>query len=132
LKVTVLDSGAKPLAGVSVSSTAAPSGQSALSGVTGSDGSVSFASVVPGSYSMQASMSGYVTNSGTTSVVAGSSVSVSITLQANASGGGGGIPGFPIEALVVGIVISAAFLMLLRRRAPTAARALKEFNGAYV
>jgi hypothetical protein len=69
---------------------------------------------------MQASMSGYVTNSGTGSVVAGSSASVSITLQTQTTGGGGtsggGIPGYPVEALVMGIIIGAAFLMLLRRR----------------
>jgi hypothetical protein len=118
LKVTVLDSGGKPIVGASVSSTTAPSGQSALSGVTGSDGSISFASVAPGSYTVQASMSGYVTSTGTGSVVAGSSVSVSITLQTTPSSGGG-IPGYPVEALVMGLVISAAFLMLLRRRTPS-------------
>ncbi len=118
LKVTVLDSAAKPIVGASVSSTTAPSGQSALSGVTGSDGSISFASVAPGSYTVQATMSGYTTNTGTGSVVAGSSVSVSITLQTTPSSGGG-IPGYPIEALIMGIVISAAFLMLLRKRVPS-------------
>jgi hypothetical protein len=119
LKVTVLDSGAKPIVGASVSSTATPGGQSALSGVTGSDGSVTFADAAPGSYTMQVSMSGYVTNTGTTSVVAGSTASTSITLQAAQSSTGGGIPGYPVEALVMGIVISAAILMMLRRRAST-------------
>jgi hypothetical protein len=118
LKVTVLDSAAKPIVGASVSSTTAPSGQSALSGTTGSDGSVTFASVAPGSYTMQATMSGYTTNTGTGSVVAGSSASVSITLQTTPSSGGG-IPGYPVEALVMGILISAAFLMLLRKRVPS-------------
>jgi hypothetical protein len=120
LKVTVKDSTGKALAGAAVSSTTTPSGQSALSGVTTSDGSVTFASVAPGSYTVQASMSGYVTNTGTSSVTAGGTASVSITLQTQTTGGGGtsggGIPGYPVEALMMGIVIGAAFLMLFRKR----------------
>ena len=120
LKVTVKDSTGKALVGAAVSSTTTPSGQSALSGVTTSDGSVTFASVAPGSYTVQASMSGYVTNTGTSSVTAGGTASVSITLQTQTTGGGGtsggGIPGYPVEALMMGIVIGAAFLMLLRKR----------------
>jgi hypothetical protein len=120
LKVTVKDSTGKALVGAAVSSTTTPSGQSALSGTTTSDGSVTFASVAPGSYTVQASMSGYVTNTGTSSITAGSTAIVSITLQTQTTGGGGtsggGIPGYPVEALVMGIVIGAAFLILLRRR----------------
>ena len=123
LKVTVKDSTGKAIVGATVSSTTTPSGQSALSSATTSDGSVTFDSVAPGSYTVQATMSGYVTNTGTGTVTAGSTASVSITLQTQTTGGGtsgGGIPAYPVEALVMGIMISAALLIMLRRRSSSA------------
>ena len=48
LKVTVKDKDGKPIVGASVSSTTQPSGQQALSGTTGSDGTVTFSGVAPG------------------------------------------------------------------------------------
>jgi hypothetical protein len=118
VKVTVKDKDGKPIVGASISSTSQPSGQSALNGVSGSDGSASFTDVKPGSYTFQGSMSGYVSASGTGNVAAGSSADVSIILQAQSSGGGGGggIPGYPYEALVVGIVLACVLLWLLQRR----------------
>jgi len=81
LKVTVLDSSSKPIAGASVSSTSTPSGQAALSGVSASDGSLKFDGVITGSYNLQASMSGYVTGSGSATVTAGTVVASSITFR---------------------------------------------------
>ena len=99
IKVTVLDSGGKTIAGASVSSTITPSGQAALSGVSGSDGSLTFNGVAAGSYTLQASMSGYVTNSGSATVASGNVVTSSITLQTQSTGGtpSGGVPGYTYE-----------------------------------
>jgi hypothetical protein len=111
LKVTVKDKDGKPIVGTSVSSTTQPSGQQALSGTTGSDGTVAFTGVALGSYNMQASKSGYVTASAQGTVAAGSTSTISITLQTQMTGGdgtsGGGIPGFPIEATLLGMLFAA-------------------------
>jgi YVTN family beta-propeller protein len=116
LVISVKDSSGGVLSGVAVSSTIQPSGQSGVSGTTSSDGSVTFSNVAVGAYTLQASKSGYVTGAGSGSVVAGSSASVSIVLQTQSSGGGGGgVPGFPIEANVLGIILIVA-VMIIRRR----------------
>jgi len=117
IKLTVLDSSGKSIVGASVSSTSTPSGQSALSGFSGSDGSVTFNSVAAGSYSIQASMSGYVTGSASATVSAGNLVSTSITLQTQASGGAssGGLPGYTYQEIMVGILLGVIVLILLRR-----------------
>ncbi len=120
IKVTVLDSSNHPIVGASISSTSTPSGQVALSGVSGSDGSITFNGVAAGSYTLQASMTGYVTNTGTMTVVAGGTATSSITLQTQSSGGGGtpssGIPGYNYEVIATGAILSVAVLLLLRRK----------------
>jgi len=121
VKVTVLDSSGKPLVGASVSSTSMPSGQAVLSGVSGSDGSITFNGVAAGSYSLQASLSGYVTGSGSAMVAAGGVVASSITLQSQPSGGtpsgsSGGVPGYTVEEVTAGIILVVAILLYLRRR----------------
>ncbi len=118
IRVTVLDSGSKPIVGASVLSTSTPGGQSALGGVSGSDGSITFTGVTTGSYTFQASMSGYVVGSGSATVTAGELVSASITLQIQSSGGNssGGVPGYAYEEILVGILLSFIVLFILRRR----------------
>jgi hypothetical protein len=120
VKITVLDKDGKPIVGATVSSKTTPSGQAALSSVSGADGSVSFAGVAAGSYSFEASQTGYVVNSGSATVTAGSIVAASITLQAQSSGGGGtsggGVPGYPYEAIALGLVLGVAVLLLVKRR----------------
>jgi hypothetical protein len=119
LVVNVKDSSGGVLSGVAVSSTSQPSGQSGLSGTTGSDGSVTFSNVATGAYTLQASKSGYVTGTGSGSVAAGSSATVSITLQTQPSGGGGGggggVPGFPVEATILGIILVVVVLSVRKR-----------------
>jgi hypothetical protein len=116
INVKVVDLNGSPIVGVSISSTSTPSGQAALSGVSGSDGSITFNDVAVGNYNLQASMTGYVTNSGSATVAVGNVVASSITLQTQSTGGGGGIPGYTYEAIVAGTIISIAVLLLLRRR----------------
>jgi hypothetical protein len=115
IKVTVSDNNGAPIVGATVSSTSTPSGQIALSGVSGSDGSTSFTGVAPGSYTLQAIGSNYVTNSGTATVVTGSVANITIKLQTQSTGGSG-VPGYPYEAIISGVVLVAVVLILLRRR----------------
>jgi sugar lactone lactonase YvrE len=112
LSVTVKDTNGNPVPGVSVSSTVQPGGQSALGGTTGTDGVIVFNSVLPGSYTLQASKSGYVSKSEQLNVIAGTVNRVSVTLQAQSSSPGGGIPGFPYAAVAMGILVSTILMRL--------------------
>ena len=122
LKVTVKDKDGAAISGASVSSTTQPSGQTSLTGTTGSDGVVTFSNVKPGSYTIQATKSGYIQNTGPITVVSGETANLGITLQTNTSGGGtttggsGGVPGFPIEAIVAGIIL----ILVIRKTKPRA------------
>ena len=100
-------------------STSLPTGQNSLIGTSGADGTVSFSGVAAGSYTLQASKSGYLAATGSGSVSAGSTGSISITIQAQQSsgGGGGGLPGFPLEATILGIMLVLT-IMLARKRIP--------------
>jgi protocatechuate 3,4-dioxygenase beta subunit len=113
IKVTVLDANNNALSGATVSSTTAPSGQNALNGVTATDGTITFNAVTPGSYTIQAALNGYTTNTGAVNVVAGSVQSLSITLQTQPSSG---IPGYPVEAILVGMILITGLLIMIRRR----------------
>ena len=119
LIVNVKDSNGGAISGVVVSSTSQPSVQTKLSVTTGSDGSVTISNVATGAYTLQASKSGYVTGTGSGSVAAGSPATVSITLQTQPStgggGGGGGVPGFPVEATVLGIILVVVALYARKR-----------------
>jgi hypothetical protein len=101
LKIVVKDKEGVALSGVSVSSTAQPSGQSSLSGVTGSDGSLMFSGVLPGS--------------GEGTVASELTRTVNVSLNASR----GGIPGFSFEIIVFGVFIA---FFILRMRAPPRAR----------
>jgi hypothetical protein len=109
--VTVKDKDGSAISGASVSSTTQPSGQTSLTGTTGADGVVTFSNVKPGSYTLQATKSGYAQNTGPVTIVSGETANLGITLQTTTSGGGtttggsGGVPGFPIEAIAAGIVL---------------------------
>jgi hypothetical protein len=117
LVITVKDAQGNPISGASVSTTAKPSGQSDLSATTGADGKVTFSNVSAGSYAFQVSKSGYVTKTASTTSTAGGTVELTITLDlAQSGGGGGGIPGFPYESIVIGLVIGAVALWTLQRR----------------
>jgi hypothetical protein len=120
IKITVKDKDGKPLAGSAVASKTTPSGQAALTGVSASDGAIDFNGVAAGAYTFEASLKGYVTNSGAGTVSAGSSSSISITLQTQSTGGGsttsgGGVPGFSYEVVLLGILASAVIMYLWKK-----------------
>ena len=118
IDVTALDSSGKPIVGANVSSTSTPSGQNALSGVSGSDGSITFSDIAVGNYTLQASMNGYLANLGSVNVVSGNVVALSITLQNKPTGGtsSGGIPGYSYGEIMVGVILGITILIWLRRR----------------
>ncbi|MCX6654048.1 MAG: carboxypeptidase regulatory-like domain-containing protein, partial [Candidatus Bathyarchaeota archaeon] len=113
LKLTVKDSGGNALTGATVSSSKQPSGQTALSGVTAADGTVTFTSVAIGDYTLQVSKSGYVSGSSQGSVASGAKIELSSTLQAQPSSG---IPGFPIASVVIGVLLCTSWYWLYASR----------------
>jgi uncharacterized surface anchored protein len=114
--VVVKDSSGAFLSGAIVSSTSQPTGQAALSGTTGADGTIEFNNLLPGTYAMQASKSGYVFATISRTVTAGSEGSTSFTLQMQASVGGGGISGFPIVATVIGVFFCVIWFWIQSNR----------------
>ena len=121
LKIIVQDENENPISGATVSSTSQPSGQQALTGTSGVDGIVLFNDVHVGSYTFQASKSGYVTETGSVSVPTEETIELTISLQEKLStpeepSGGGGIPGFPYESIMLGLVVGSLIFWILQRR----------------
>jgi len=115
LKIIVKESSGAIISGVSVSSTSQPGGQSALSGTSASDGSVTFTGLAVGNYTLQVSKSGYVSSSVKGAVKAGAQTDLSATLQTQPSGG---IPGFPFESLSLGLAL-VIFTLFADRKSQT-------------
>jgi len=111
LIIIVKDGTGTVVSGATVSSTSQPSSQSVLSGTTGSDGQVTFNEIYPGVYTIQAAKSGYNTNSAQCEVSHIGTLTAPIVVQAQQTGGsggggvGGGVPGFPLEATIIGVLI---------------------------
>jgi len=120
IKIIIMDAQGKPVSGATVASTSQPGGQSSLSGTSGSDGSVIFSDVKLGSYTFQASKNEYKTKTGSVSVEAGETAELTITIEKEApeveEKPGGGIPGFPYESIVLGLVLGAFMLWMMQRR----------------
>ena len=113
IEVTVKDEDGDPVVGASVVSTSAPSGQSSLEGTTGADGKVEFTGVKDGGYSLQVSKSGYEAGTASATARLGETIRATITIQEERAGG---IPGFPYESIILGIVLCATILLLGRRK----------------
>jgi hypothetical protein len=119
LTITVKDNGGAVISGATVSSTSQPSGQLTISGTTGEAGQVTFNGIQLGSYTIQATKSGYDSNSVQCEVTQGGTSTLSMTIQAqqtSSGGGSGGVPGFPYEALIIGVLICVLWLSLSRSR----------------
>ena len=103
LRVSVKDSGGNALSGAVVFSIKQPVGQLAISGTSATDGSVTITGLAVGNYAIRVSKSGYVSGSVEGTVKMGAQAELSATLQAQPSSGG--IPGFPYEAMIIGVLL---------------------------
>jgi hypothetical protein len=113
LKVTAKDSFGAVISGASVLSSSQPGGQSALSGTSVADGSVTFIGLAIGDYTLQVTKSGYIPSSANGAVKAGVQTELSVTLQSQPSSG---IPSYPISSIIAGVLSSAALLWMNRRK----------------
>ena len=111
MTIHVKDNEGKAISGVSVTSTSQPEGQEALKGTTDTDSSMVFTDVRPGNYTIQASKSGYTTDTGTLNAIIEETAELTILLEKEARG----IPGFPYESIILGIAIVILLLWWMRR-----------------
>ncbi|MDO8055271.1 MAG: carboxypeptidase regulatory-like domain-containing protein, partial [Candidatus Hermodarchaeota archaeon] len=122
LLITVLDESGTPIGEVVVISKSQPAGQSKLDGITSSNGSVTFLDVTGGSYSFQASKSGYIEETASFNAKTGETNEMIITLKAEPSASEEkpprrkGTPGFPYESIILGLVVGVSVLWMLQRR----------------
>jgi branched-chain amino acid transport system substrate-binding protein len=112
LKVYVKDNSAKPLAGATVTSTAQPSGQATLSGTTDAQGLVAFGNVKPGSYSFLVALEGYTSRTDYVDAPEDQVTERTIVIEKVQTG----IPGFPPEAVLVGLLASLIWVLVYRGR----------------
>lgn len=115
LDIYVKDDAGNPVSGVDINFISRPEGQASLDGTTGSDGSVTFSDLKPGSYTFEASKSGYFTGAEDVSVTAEEAAEVHLTVEREQASGGG-IPGFPYASIIAGLVLGVFILVMLQRR----------------
>ena len=111
ITIYVKDIDGNPINGAGVTSTSQPSGQTTLSGNTGSEGYVTFDDVKTGSYIFLASASGYKSSSESVSTSVGELFEKTMLLEEEPKG----IPGFLNESLIIGLVLGT-FLYRLRQQ----------------
>ena len=114
VKILVKTTSGNPMSEASVLSTSQPSGQATLSGTTAGDGSVIFNDVKFGTYTFMASKTGYKSKSESLSSTLGETTEKTIILEAEPQPSGG-IPGYPIESIFIGILLTIGFLLMYRR-----------------
>jgi PKD repeat protein len=112
IRVYVKDVDGGPISGAGVTSTSQPGGQSTLTGTTGSEGYVEFEDVEEGSFIFHASADEYVSDSEVLIASIGEMIEKTILLEEKPKG----IPGFPYEAVIIGLALGAFLLRLLRQR----------------
>jgi hypothetical protein len=110
LKVFVRDDKGSLQSGINVASTSQPAGQTSLNAVTDSSGSVEFKAVQAGSYSFMASKSGYDSGFVSVSTVVTKTSEATIVIKQTVIQGPQ-VPGFPIESMALGVLISLALLI---------------------
>jgi hypothetical protein len=108
LKITILDDKNNPRTGATITTTKTPTGQAALQGTTATDGTATFTDTRIGDYTINASKTGYKTNTDTAEVKENQTTSKTIKLTPN------GIPGFPVEAIALGVILYLGYFILFR------------------
>jgi hypothetical protein len=110
LKISVVDEGGAAVVDAEIASKATPSEQHEMKATTDSNGSHTFNDIRVGSYTFNTSKAGYVAKLGTALVVEGQTTNLIITL----SGGNPSIPGFPISAVFLALVLVLGYFIIFR------------------
>jgi hypothetical protein len=110
VKITIIDDANTPQAGATVTSTTTPTGQTQLQGTTLTDGTVTFSNINAGAYTFEASKTDHKKNTDTTTIAAGQTATLTIKIEKN------GIPGFPVEAIALGIILFLGYSIFYRMK----------------
>jgi len=114
LNITIKGSDGSSIDGATVASTSQPSGQTALNKTTDVNGLVSFTGILKGSYTFKATKTGYDDKTWTVTVQAGQVTTETATLLKPSASPG--IPGFPYESIVLGLIAGIIVVWLLQRK----------------
>ncbi|HIH89345.1 TPA: hypothetical protein HA344_09095 [Candidatus Bathyarchaeota archaeon] len=106
LKITVTDDQNTPIHGATITMTKTPTGQTPLQGTTGTDGTTTFSDIRTGDYTINAAKTDYNTNTGEAQIADEQTTTVQITLTRIPDN----IPGYPIEAIMIGIALFLGYL----------------------
>jgi hypothetical protein len=109
IKITAADEKNSPISGATITTTKTPTEQTSLQGTTSADGTTTFNSVRIGAYTINASKTGYKTNTGEGQVVEDQTTTLKIVLTKNNAE----VPGYPIEAIIFGIILVMGYFSLL-------------------
>jgi hypothetical protein len=108
MKVIVVDEKDSPISGATTKTTTTPTEQASLQGTTSTDGAAIYYNIRVGSYIFNASKTGYNANTGTGQVVEDQTITIKIVLtKKNTS-----IPGYPPEAVLVGLILVMGYFIL--------------------
>ncbi len=110
MKVTVVDDKDSPISGATAKTTTTPTEQTSLEGTTSTDGTATFGNIRVGSYTFNASKTGYKANTGTGQVVEDQTNIIKIVLTRNNAG----VPGYPSEAVLVGLILIIGYFILFK------------------
>jgi len=123
LKIIIKDNRAQLLEGAGVTSTSQPSGQTTLNAQTDQTGSVSFEDIKFGSYTIFSSKEGYESTQTTLNIQTTEVIEATLILELEPepepeteSEKGGGIPGFPLESIIISMVLTTLVLWLIQRQ----------------
>ncbi|UCH56995.1 MAG: hypothetical protein JSV18_06565 [Candidatus Bathyarchaeota archaeon] len=114
IKISVEQEDGDIVEGAMVTSTSQPPGQPPLDGTTGPGGLVTFYDVVEGGYVFRINKSGYAEEVAPATVTTGYVAEITITLQEETTPGG--IPGFPVQSVLLGLMIAAFLLRMIKLR----------------
>jgi hypothetical protein len=111
ISVFIYNQYGNPVENANIVSTSQPTGQDPLAGTTDSVGICNFTSIYIGTYTIEAYLDNHQNGSITvTLTAAGDEQTAPIMLYAL------GIPGFPWEAIILGLIIVLIPVIILRRR----------------
>jgi hypothetical protein len=112
ITLVVKDDKGAAVSGAAITSTVQPNGQAALSGTTGANGEITFSGVLEGSYTFKVTKTSFDTFTVVVEATHGGVVTTPVTIKAQQASGGG-VPGYPLEATLLGV----AFILFIIGRA---------------